>query len=90
MPLREVMAALTYKPADIIHVEAGRLVKGAPADLTLVDLTYDWTIEPEEFVSKSKNSPFDHLPTKGRAIRTIVGGETVYALGEQASNRDAA
>ena len=80
MSLRDVMAAMTYKPADIIHVPAGRLKKGARADLTLIDLGLDWTMEPEQFVSKSKNSPFDHWQTKGRAIRTIVGGETVYSL----------
>lgn len=80
MSLRDVLAAMTYKPADIIHVKAGRLQKGMPADLTLFDLNHAWTLEPKEFVSKSKNSPYDHTQVKGRAIRTIVGGETVYTL----------
>lgn len=80
MPLRDVIAAMTYKPADIIHVEAGRLRKGARADLTLIDLDVDWMIDPKQFVSKSLNSPFDDWPVKGRAIRTIVGGDTVYTL----------
>lgn len=80
MPLRDVIAAMTHKPADIIHVEAGRLRKGAPCDLTLIDLNREWTIDPEQFHSKSQNSPFDEYKTKGRAVRTIVGGETVYRL----------
>jgi len=80
MPLRDVIAAITYKPADIIHVPAGRLKKNMPADLTLIDLNHEWHLEPETFVSKSQNSPFDKWKTKGRAIRTVVGGETVYAL----------
>ncbi len=80
MPLRDVIAAMTYKPADIIHVPGGRLKKGAPADLTLIDLDRNWTLEPESFVSKSQNSPFDHWKTKGRAILTVVGGEVVYEL----------
>lgn len=80
MPLREVLAAMTYKPADIIHVDAGRLKKGAQADLTLIDLNRQWHIKPKEFLSKSQNSPFDDTPVTGRAIRTIVGGETVYVL----------
>lgn len=80
MGLRELMAAMTCKPADIIHVPAGRLKKGAPADLTLIDLDVEWKIEPKEFASKSLNSPFDDWPVKGRAIRTVVGGETVYTL----------
>lgn len=80
MPLREVIGAMTYKPADIIRVNAGRIKKGMPADLTLIDLDCDWLIEPKQFVSKSLNSPFDSWKTKGRAIRTVVGGETVYTL----------
>lgn len=80
MPLRDVMAAMTYKPANIIHAEAGRLKKGAVADLTLIDLNYDWEINTREFVSKSQNSPYDGFKAKGRAIRTVVAGETVYML----------
>ncbi len=82
MPLREVLGAMTYKPADIIRLPVGRLRKGAVADLCVIDLDYAWDIEPEEFVSKSKNSPFDHYPVKGRAVRTVVRGSTVYALGK--------
>ncbi len=80
IPLRDIMAAMTYKPADIIGVNAGRLKKGAPADLTLIDLDHTWTLQPDSFVSKSQNSPFDNWQAKGRAIRTVVGGETVYEL----------
>ena len=78
MPLREVLAAMTYKPADIIHVNAGRLKKGAPADLALIDLEKTWTILNDDLHSKSKNSPFDTRHVKGKATRTVVGGETVY------------
>lgn len=78
--LRTIMAAMTYKAADIIHADAGRLKKGAPADLTLIDLNHEWTILNESLSSKSKNSPFDGKKVKGRAVRTIVSGETVFVL----------
>ncbi len=80
MKLIDVLGAMTYKAADIIHVDAGRLKKGAQADLTLIDPDYDWTLNPDSFVSKSKNSPFDGTSVKGRALRTVVAGETVYSL----------
>lgn len=80
MPLRDVMAAMTYKAADVINEKAGRLKKGAKADLTLIDLNVDWILDPKQFSSKSLNSPFDDWPVKGRAIRTIVGGDTVFTL----------
>ncbi len=80
MPLRDIIAAMTYKPADIIGVPAGRLKKGARADLTLIDLDREWVMDPKQFVSKSLNSPFDEWKTRGRAVRTVVGGDTVYSL----------
>ncbi len=80
MSLIKVLGAMTHKAADIIHVDAGRLQKGAKADLVVIDLDYDWTVAPDSFVSKSKNSPFDGTSVKGRAIRTVVGGDTVFAL----------
>lgn len=80
MPLRDILAAMTYKPADIIHIKAGRLQKGYQADLTLFDLNHEWTLEPKEFASKSKNSPYDGAAVRGRALRTVIGGETVYRL----------
>jgi dihydroorotase len=78
MPLMDILAAMTYKAADIIHINAGRLKKGAPADLVLIDLDQDWVIENASLSSKSKNTPFDGVKTKGRAVRTIVAGECVF------------
>lgn len=80
LPLRELLGAMTYKAADIIHANAGRLKIGAPADLALLDLNADWTISNAALHSKSKNSPFDGVATRGRALRTVVGGECVYVL----------
>ena len=82
MSLHEVLGAMTYKAADIINVPAGRLKKGAAADLTLIDLDTSWVIDPKQFVSKSQNSPYDDWKTKGRALRTVIGGETVFVHGE--------
>ena len=78
--LREMLASMTYKAADIVHANAGRIKKGTPADLALIDLNCDWTIENHSLNSKSKNSPFDGKKVRGRAIRTVVGGETVFKL----------
>lgn len=80
LSLRQVLGAMTYKAADIIREPAGRLKKGTRADLTIIDLNRKWKMDPDCFVSKSKNSPFDEYKTTGRAIRTIVAGKTVYTL----------
>ncbi len=80
LSLMGVLAKLTSEPARILGLPAGRLCKGYDADLLLIDPEIEWVIDPKNFVSKSKNSPFENWPAKGRAIRTIVGGVEVYRL----------
>ena len=78
--LSYVIGKLTYRAADIIRKDVGRIAKGKQADLTLIDLDREWVINTKDFCGKSKNSPFDNYKTKGRAIRTIVKGKTIYTL----------
>ncbi len=78
LSLKDILARMTFKAADIIREPAGRIKKGARADLTLIDLNKEWEIDPDKFASKSKNSPFELYKVKGKAIRTVVGGNTVY------------
>ncbi len=80
LSLRDVLGKMTYQAADIIREPAGRLRKGTRADLTVIDLEHEWVIEPEQFASKSKNSPFEDYKTKGRATRTIIAGQEVYSM----------
>ncbi len=72
---------MTARPAGILGLEAGRLAKGAPADLVLFDLERPWRIDPDAFRSKSKNSPFEDHPVQGRVLRTVVDGRTVFEAG---------
>ena len=76
--LLAVLATMTARPAELLGLPCGRLSPGAPADLVLIDLDTPWRVEVDRFRSKSKNSPFDERPVQGRAVRTVVGGETVY------------
>ena len=78
MPLLDVLRAMTARPAELLGLDTGVLKPGAPADLLVFDLEAPWRIDTERFRSKSKNSPFDGRPVQGRALMTVVGGETVY------------
>jgi dihydroorotase len=64
----------------LLKLEAGSLSVGAPADVTLIDPDLEWTVKIDQFESASRNSPFDGWKLKGRAVRTIVGGKTVWQL----------
>jgi dihydroorotase len=79
LSLRDVLAKMTCNAAKIINSNAGRIKKNAPADLVLIDIDHEWVIDIKNFSSKSQNSPFNGRKVKGRALRTIVGGKTVYS-----------
>jgi dihydroorotase len=76
--LIDVVQLLTLNPARILRLPVGRLAAGAPADLVLFDPDQPWQICPDEFLSKSKNAPFDDRPVKGRVRLTIVDGRTIF------------
>ncbi len=70
----------TVKPRRLLKINAGTLSIGAAADVTLIDPDLEWTVRVDKFESASRNSPFDGWKLKGRAVRTIVGGKTVWKL----------
>jgi dihydroorotase len=76
--LPQLLAALTANPARLLRLGSGRVARGAPADLILIDLDRPWVVEPERLRSKAKNTPFDGARLQGRAILTIVAGRVVY------------
>ncbi|MBT4018847.1 MAG: dihydroorotase [Alphaproteobacteria bacterium] len=82
VPLMRLLDALTRAPAKMLGLSSGRLAAGAPADLVLINLDMPWRITESMFLSRSKNSAFEDRPAQGRAIRTIVAGETVFDLSE--------
>lgn len=78
IPLIDLIRTVTSAPADLLGLAAGRIAKGAPADLVLCDLNAPVVIDADKLVSKSKNSPFDGRRLQGRVLRTLVDGRTVY------------
>ncbi len=77
----EAVRKLTINPAELLHIPKGTLRPDADADVTIIDATTTWTIDPSQFRSKSKNSPYAGWEVRGRAHTVIVGGEVRYTLG---------
>ncbi len=77
-----LLKALTANPARLLGLESGRLAKGAPADLVLIDLDTPYVVAPEQLRSRSKNTPFDGARLEGRALLTLVAGRPVYNYAE--------
>jgi len=88
LPLPRLVEAMSTAPGRWLLGSHG-VREGAPADLTLVDLSGEWTVERETLVSRSSNSPYLGRSLKGRVAGTVVGGELVHdgigvSLGERA------
>ncbi|HEY3601941.1 MAG TPA: dihydroorotase [Chthoniobacterales bacterium] len=78
--LPRLIQMLTWNPARLLGLKAGTLSLGAAADVTLIDPDLDWMVDVSRFESASRNTPFDGWKLKGRAVRTIVRGKTVWQL----------
>ena len=61
------------------HVEGlGTLSVGAPGDVALIDPEAEWTVEPERFASKGRNTPLAGRRLRGRVMATVYEGRVVY------------
>jgi dihydroorotase len=78
IPLIDLMRTVTSRPAELLGLPAGRLTKGAPADLVLCDLNAPMIVDLADLKSKSKNSPFDGRRLQGVVRMTLVDGRVVY------------
>jgi dihydroorotase len=77
--LLDLLRAMTSAPAEILGLEAGRLRRGAPADLVLFDPEAPWKVTEQGLRSLAKNTAFEGRLVQGRVARTIVDGRTVFA-----------
>lgn len=84
LPLPALFKAVSTRPAELLGLPAGRLEKGAPADLVLFDPDEPFVLDPADLHSKSKNTPFDEARLQGRVLRTFVAGRTVYEQAREA------
>jgi dihydroorotase len=76
--LSRVVDALTAAPARIFGLAGGTLAKGAPADLTLMDLGEPFQIDADRLHSRARNTAFEGRKFQGRAKMTFVGGAPVF------------
>ncbi|OGB87724.1 dihydroorotase [Candidatus Falkowbacteria bacterium RIFCSPLOWO2_12_FULL_45_13] len=85
LTLKKAIEKLTTSPAKILGLNKGALKIGADADLVIVDPKAGWTVDPSQFASKSKNSPFNGWKLKGKVLCTIVSGKVVVRDGKVCS-----
>jgi len=85
LPIERVFALLSWQPARIAGIDdehGGPIEAGRPANLTVVDTSTTWTVDPLKLASRSRNTPFTGLTLTGRVRSTILRGEVVVRDGE--------
>lgn len=76
----ELAAHMSLEPAKVIGIPKGDISEGKCADIAIVDLKEKWIVDPEEFASKGRNTPFAGRELTGRVKYTICDGKVVFAL----------
>lgn len=77
LSLNELAEKMSLAPRKILNLGGGLKV-GERADFTAVDLNEEWTIDPKDFLSKGKNTPFTGRKVFGKVKYTVVDGEIKY------------
>jgi dihydroorotase len=81
VPLEKIIHAMTVGPARILGLPQGRLKPGAPADLVLLDLAAEWTVNPDQFESLGRNCPYAGKKVRGRTMHAFTDGRPLIKDG---------
>jgi len=76
--LATMVERMSCQPARAFRLPGGTLAVGSVADVSVIDLDAQWTVDTAAFLSKSRNTPFAGWALRGAPARTIVGGKTVW------------
>ena len=78
LSMEQALDKLTRAPAKLFHLPVGSLTPGSLADVVIFDAEEEWVVDPEQFQSKSRNTPFGGMTVKGKVKMTLVEGRLVY------------
>lgn len=76
--LEKLVDMMSVKPRKIFNLDGGKIAEGEIADLALLDIDKEWTVNPDEFYSMGKATPFEKWELQGKNVLTICKGEIVY------------
>ena len=78
LTFEELVRKMSVNPAKVLGIEAGSLSVGSPADIALVDINEQWTVDVDSLHGKSKNTPFKGMTLTGRVKKTLLNGKVVF------------
>lgn len=78
LSLEQLIDKLTAIPAALFQLTGGQLVEGAAADITVIDLQTERTIQADDFLSKGRNTPFSGWKAAGWPLLTFLNGRITW------------
>jgi dihydroorotase len=78
LTMSQMVDAMSCKPAKVFHLPGGSLARGAVGDVSIFDPARQWVVDPKQFRSKGRNTPYGGHTLTGQARITVVGGRVVY------------
>jgi dihydroorotase len=78
LDLGQLVYRLSERPAEIMGLPVGRLEEGGDADFVLFDPDRTWVVEPNRFLSRSRNTSFAGETLSGRIFATFLRGRLTY------------
>ena len=84
----DLVDRMACAPARVFNLAGGSLKRGSVGDVTVFDPSERWKVDPSEFLSKGRNSPYTGMTLVGRAACTIVAGSVVYRAGNSGRGRE--
>lgn len=76
--LEKLIELMSVNPRKIFDLPGGEIKEGEVADLALLDLEAKWCVNPDDFLSMGRATPFEGWQLQGKNVMTMCGGKTVY------------
>lgn len=76
--LEKLIELMSVNPRKIFDLPGGEIKEGEVADLALLDLDAKWCVNPDDFLSMGRATPFEGWQLQGKNIMTMCGGKVVY------------
>ena len=78
LTLERLTELMSCAPARRFKLPGGEIKAGSPANLAVFDTDTEYTIDPAEFASKGRATPFEGWRVKGKCLMTVCAGRTVW------------
>ena len=79
--LQTIISKMSCEPAKLFNLAGGTLKEGSVADITIMDLDKEWTVDSSKFYTRGKFTPYNGKACKGKAVATMLAGKFVMRDG---------